>query len=276
VPEATLIGRVTVIAWPSQSALAAALGDIADRAAAFPGVGPMAPNPIRLVLAPSRAAFDSITRGRMPSWSDGAAFPESGTVVLLADGTVDRLAVVLRHELGHLALRWSLGRRAPLWFEEGYAAVAAREWGRLDALRLNWRVARGDLPDFDNLDRALRGPRAEAQAAYALATSAVLLLERWGGEQGFVQLLEHLRREGGFEAAIREAYHVTGDDFEARWHRDLRSRYGWLSWATGVGLFWAVAGVLLAALWGMRRRRYRERRAGLDEGWVIPVEEANP
>src|SRR5207249_3347631 len=83
--------------------------EAADRAAPFPGVGPLADRPIRLLLAPDRARFDSLTRGRLPRWSEGAAFPEAGTVVLLSAGPADRLATALRHELAHLALRWRVG-----------------------------------------------------------------------------------------------------------------------------------------------------------------------
>lgn len=268
-----MVGRVTVVSWPGQAALAAVLGEAADRAAPFPGVGALPDRPIQLVLAPSRAAFDSITRGRMPSWSEGAAFPDRGLVVLVAVGPPDRLASVLRHELAHIALRWRLRRPAPLWFEEGYAAMAAGEWGRLDALRLNWQVARGAVPNLDEVDQALRGQRGDAEGAYALATSAVLLLQRWGEEQGLTRLIEELQGDAGFEAAIRSTFHLTGDDFEARWQRDLRSRYGWLSWAAGVGLFWLLAAAVLVALVGLRRRRDRLRRARLDEGWVVPPEE---
>src|SRR2546422_11263701 len=72
--------------------------------------------------------LDSLTRGRLPRWSQGAAFPDAGTIVLLTVRPSDRPTVALRHELAHLALRWHVGRYVPLWFEEGYAAVAAREW----------------------------------------------------------------------------------------------------------------------------------------------------
>src|SRR5205085_2892639 len=82
------------------------------------------------------------------------------------------------------ALRWRVCHPLPLWFEEGYAAVAAGEWDRLDALRLNWQVARGVDLDLDGLDRSLRSDEADAATAYALATTAVLLLDRWGGAQG--------------------------------------------------------------------------------------------
>lgn len=273
VPQATVVGRVTVVAWPSHAGLAVSLGEAADHPAAFPGVGKLPDRPIQVVVAPTRAIFDSITRGRLPGWSEGAAFPDRGLIVLVATGPPDRLGPVLRHELAHLALRWRLRRPAPLWFEEGYAAVAAGEWGRLDALRLNWQVARGAVPDLDQIDAALRGQRGDAEGAYALATSAVLLLQRWGGEQGLTRLIDELSGDAGFEAAIRSTFHLTGDDFEGRWQRDLRSRYGWISWATGVGLFWALAAAVLVALVGLRRRRDRLRRARLDEGWEVPPDE---
>src|SRR5205809_5612406 len=145
-PAAVSVGRVTAVAWPPQQGLAVALAEAADRSPPFPGVGPLADRPIRLILAPTRARFDSLTRGRLPSWSEGASFPDAGTVVLLSAGPPDRLPAALRHELAHLALRWRVRRLLPLWFEEGYAAVAAGEWDRLDVLRLNWQVEPVPLP----------------------------------------------------------------------------------------------------------------------------------
>jgi hypothetical protein len=253
-----------VVAWPGQEALATAIAERADRATDFPGIGMLPDRPIRIILAPTRETYDSLTRGRLPLWSEGAAFPDAGTVVLLADGPSGRPAVALRHELAHLALRWHVGRRAPLWFEEGYAAVAAREWDRLDALRLNWQLARGVRMDLDDMDRALRGARGDAEAGYALAATAVLLLQRWGGERGLEPLLANLARAESFDAALRATYHVTEGDFEMRWQKDVGARYGWLSWAAAMGVFWLAIGGLLVALVVLRRRRDRAKRAALD------------
>ena len=264
---------MTVVAWPAQAALGAALAEAADRTPRFPGVGALPDRPIRLILAPTRTIFDSLTRRRMPSWSEGAAFPEAATVVLLSARPPVRPAA-LRHELAHLALRWHVGRRLPLWFEEGYAAYAAAEWDRLDALRLNWRIARGARMDLDQVDRALRGDATDAGTAYALATTAVLLLHRWGRERGLTPLVESLTREAGFDAALRATYYVTVGDFEARWQRDVSSRYGWLTWAGAVGLFWAGAGTVMVILVTLRRRRDRIRKAGLDAGWTVPPDDA--
>jgi hypothetical protein len=262
-PVAVTVGRVTAVAWPSQQGLATSLAEVADHARDFPGIGALPDRPIRLILAPTRATYDSLTRGRLPLWSEGAAFPDAGTIVLLTDRPAARPSA-LRHELAHLALRWHVGRHVPLWFEEGYAAVAAQEWDRLDALRLNWQLARGVRMDLDDVDRALRGARGDAETGYALAATAVLLLQRWGGDRGLAPLLANLPQAESFDVALRATYHVTEGDFEMRWQRDVGSRYGWLSWLAAMGFFWLSIGALLAALLLLRRRRDQRKRAALD------------
>lgn len=263
-PTAFVAGRVTVLAWPGQETLAAALAEAADHAAPFPGLGPLPPRPITVMLARTRSRFDSLTYHRLPAWSSGAAFADAGAIVLLSDRPSADLAGALRHELAHLALRWHAGSRVPLWFEEGYASVAAGEWNRFEALRVNWTVARGARFTLDDLDRALRGTAPDAQAAYGLATTAVLLLQRWGGRRGLAPLLQAVPGAASFDAALRATYHVTEGDFEERWQADLRRRYGWLSWAAAAGVFWGVAALLAAWLVWRRRRTQGPRRAALD------------
>src|SRR5688572_24867073 len=102
-------------------------------------------------------------RGRAPAWGAGFALPGARPTVLLVDEGDP--TPTPRHELAHLALHDAVGVRVPLWFDEGYAAMASGEWDRLGRLRLNLSVARGDIPNFYALDRALRGGEATAEAA---------------------------------------------------------------------------------------------------------------
>lgn len=271
-----MVGNVTAVWWAPQGNLAVSLAEEADRPRAFPGIDFQSDRPLRIFLAPTRALYDSLTRGRLPSWSEGAAFPGSGNIVLWTRGAPADLAVALRHELAHVALRRRVRHGLPLWFEEGYAAVAAGEWGRTQAFQLDWHLLGGASLELDSLDRALRGRATEAAGAYALATTAVALLERWGGKDGLRPFLDALATEPNFDAAMRSTYHMTLDRFEELWAQDVRRRYGWLAGLGAATLFWGVAGILLAALFWRRRRRDAPRRAALDQGWESPPEEPNP
>ena len=92
-PVAVTVGRVTAVAWPSQQGLATSLAEIADHARDFPGIGALPDRPIRIILAPTREKYDSLTRGRLPLWSEGAAFPDASTIVLLTVRPSDRPTV---------------------------------------------------------------------------------------------------------------------------------------------------------------------------------------
>jgi MYXO-CTERM domain-containing protein len=258
---------VSAVFWSGNETAATALAEMADRSGPWPGIPNPPRYPIRLVIASDKRQFDSITAGRVPEWGAAASFPASNTIVLRLTPDHRR---VLRHELAHLALH-SIVQRVPRWFDEGYAARAAGEWDRLEALRVNWALLRGVRPSLGALDRHIReGGAAEAEVSYALATTAVLQLERMGGERGLEPLIEALGNTSDFDLAMRATYQLTAGQFEERWQRDLRQRYGWLLILSSLTVFWAFATLLLVALWARRRKRDEGRREALDEGWVVP------
>jgi len=257
---------VTAVYWPGGETAALALATIADGAGPWPGIPTVSPRPIRIILTANARQFDSVAGGRAPSWSGGLAFPASNTIVLRLAGDP---RAALSHELAHLALHAAVPR-VPRWFDEGYAGVAAGEWDRLQMLEVNWALAAGRAPSLETLNADLAGTAGQAQAAYALATSAVLLLQRLGGERGLGPLIVALRETGNFDRALRQAYAINESLFEDLWRRDLRRRYGWLTLAASLGLFWIVVAGGLAASTVWRRRRNRVRRLALDEGWPEP------
>lgn len=263
-----VVNDVRVVYWGGDERLATALAEYADRAGPWPGLPPLDPFPITIIVTRSEARFDSLTRRRLPGWAAAAAFPRGNTIVLKADGDP---FPTLRHELAHLMLA-RVAPRVPLWFAEGYAARAAGEWSGLDALTVNWELARGRVPSFAQLDHELRAGPASARAAYALAMAAALFLERLGGERGLRPLIDRLAVAPDFETAVRQTYLASLETIESQWRHDLRTRYGWLLLVTSFTAFWSLVALVVGVVWWRRRRRDRVRRAALDDGWVVPEE----
>ena len=263
------VGQVTAVAWPRQLDLAIQLAEQADRPAEWPGLGRLAPGPMQLVVVPDARRLDSLTRGRAPRWGAAVALPASRTIVIRADG--GDLEGTLRHELAHLALHQRIQERVPLWFDEGYAAWAAGEWERLGVLELNLAVARGALPDFRALDGALRASETSADAAYALAYSAVTELARRNPSGSLTPLLTRLARGEDFDTAVLATTGFTVDRFEEAWQQSVRRRYGLSTWLLAGG-GWLLVAVAVLGLVHFRRRADRPRRQALDVGWDVDPE----
>jgi hypothetical protein len=263
------VGPVTAVAWPAQAAVATDLARLAARPAEWPGLGVRTPGPLRLVVVPNGRVLDSLTTGRAPAWGAAIAVPGARTIVLRADQ--DDLPRTLRHELAHLALHQAVPVRVPLWFDEGYAAWAAGEWERFGALELNLAVVRGAVPSLTALDGALRGSASTAEAAYALAASAVTELARRNPSGTLTPLLQRLEHGEDFEAAVRATTGLSFDRFEDEWRRAVKRRYTLGQWLIAGG-GWAVVAVLILWLVRRRRRADRARRAALDIGWIVEAE----
>jgi hypothetical protein len=258
------------VAWSSQLGMAASLAEEADRATVWPGLGRRSAGRIRLILVPDEAHYQQLTGGRGPSWGAGIAVPGAHTILIRADA--GDLSTTLRHELAHLVLHDAVRTRVPRWFDEGYAAYAAGEWDRVAALSLNLSVARGGVPDLDELNGALRGNVASVAPAYALAMSAVARLAERNPTRTLTPLLDRLSRGVEFADAVRETTGLNLGQFSADWTGTVRRRYGLISWLAAGGL-WGVIATLVLALGGVRRRADRPRRAALDEGWSLPPED---
>jgi hypothetical protein len=268
------VGRVTAVAWAAQQAVAIDLARVADRPAEWPGLGVRDPGPLRLIVVPDAHLLDSLTAGRAPPWGAAIAVPGARTILLRADE--GDLVRTLRHELAHLALHEAVAVRVPLWFDEGYAAWAAGEWDRLGTLELNLTVVRGAVPTLTGLDGALRGSASSADAAYALAVSAVAELARRNPTGTLTPLLRRLESGEDFDAAVLATTGLAVGRFEQEWQRTIRRRYTLGNWLIAGG-GWLIVALLVAVQVWRRRRIDRVRRAALDDGWnVEPETEQGP
>ena len=234
------------------------------------GLGYRSAGRLRLVVVPDVAGMRRFSGGRAPTWGAGLAFPSSRTIIIRADGGDPRQT--LRHELAHLVLHDAVKVRIPLWFDEGYAAVASNEWDRMDAFRLSWIVLRRTLPDFRELDGSLRANAATAEKAYTLAMSAVLELARRNPGRSLDSLLARLSRGEGFDTAVLGSTGLSLSLFEADWQRTIKRRYNLVIWLSAGG-FWLVVSLGVGIAWWLRRRYDRPRRLALNQGWEISEEE---
>ena len=213
-------------------------------------------------------AFKAVSGGRVPAWGAGLALPGARFIVIRADG--DDPFRVLRHEPAHLVLHDAVKGRVPLWFDEGYAVVAAGEFGRLAEFGLNFSVATGRVPGLDGLNAGLRAGESTAEAAYALAGSAVAFLDRRAG--GLEPVLGRLGAGQPFDSVVVITTGLNPGRFEETWQRDVKRHYGLGLWLMAGGIWVLVAGLVLVAH-GVRKRRDVPRREALNRGWEIPAED---
>jgi hypothetical protein len=265
------VGRITLVVRPAQAGIGLALAEAADRPFAWPGLGSRDPGPLRLFVVDGAEAFTATAPGRVPAWGAGLALPGARTLVVRVDAVGDPFQT-LRHELAHLALHEAVRVRLPLWFDEGYAVVAAGEFGRLRQLELNLALAGGRVPTLRELDRALRGGEMAASQAYALAGTAVHYLARRHPDRTLDALIRHLEARTSFDQAVIAATGLSVGQFELAWQRDTKRRYGLVVWLVAGG-GWLLLGLLLILGITLRRRRDRPRRAALDAGWELPPPE---
>jgi hypothetical protein len=269
------VGQITVLAKPAELNVAVALAERADQPRAWYGLGRREIGPVTLIVVRGQSTFDAMSRGRAPRWGAGWALPTARFVVVRVDG--DDAFRVLQHELAHIVLHQAIRGRVPLWFDEGYAVLAAGEFSRFEQLGLNLTVARGAIPSLDELNNGLRGSESTAETAYALAGSVVSFMANRTPTRSIEPLLKRLGDGVPFDSAVEVSTGLNPGRFEETWQKDMKRRYGLGLWFVAGGMWSIVAGLVVVAHL-IRRRRDRPRRAQLDVGWDVPTsdEEEGP
>ena len=219
-----------------------------------------------IAVAPDERRFREWIGPAAPEWGAAIAFPAQRTIIMqgrTAGSDAGDPLVVLRHELAHLALDEALGDLPPRWFHEGYASVAAGEWGREEVLATSVALLLRGMPTLDSLDAAFEGGASRADAAYALAHRAVAELAALDPERGLTLFFHYWRETRSLEVAIRRAFGMTQAQFEERWRQRTRRQYGALAIAADLSLAAALLMLIVVPLYMARRRRDRRRLAAM-------------
>lgn len=241
--------------------LARALLRAATERDSFPWL-PRPTDRVLVLIAPDRGAFRELIGPLAPEYGSAIAIPAARRIIMQgsrAGADAGNPVQVLRHELAHLALHEHLGDLPTRWFDEGYASLAAGEWGREEVLTTNVALVMRGMPSLDALEQAFEGGAARASAAYALAHRAVVELAALDPARGLTLFFRYWREEREFDPAVRRAFNITQAGFEERWRDRTRRRYGALALFADLTLAALLLLFLVTPLYVHRRRRERRR-----------------
>ena len=171
------------------ASLAIDLAGEAARPADWPGLGRRDPGPLRLIVVPDGRLLDSLASGRAPPgappWPCRARAPSSCAPTRTISPHAPPRARAPRAARGG-------ARAGPALVRRGLCRLGRGRVGAPGRLELNLAVVRGAIPTLAALDGALRGSASTADAAYALAASAVTELARRNPTGTLTPLLQRL------------------------------------------------------------------------------------
>ncbi len=225
-------------------------------------------SPVRVDLTLTREEFNRLTRGRVPHWAGGVAYPERWRVVIKAPlffGQGVPLKVLAAHEVAHLLIHKAAGyNHLPRWMDEGLAQVLAGE-SRHGSLRRISRAAAGDrLMGLPRVDMVLGFSAPEADLAYAEARSAVARLVNQFGWEGVRRILTGVRQDLEFSDAFHKATGVEYEAWQVEWIEYASAHYRWVALLEIDNLIWIfivlLAATAVTAAYIRRRRQFRRWR----------------
>ena len=217
--------------------------------------------PVQVYLAPSEAAFRELTRGQIPHWGAGCAFPSEGIVVLRRLSSYSRLRQVAHHELAHILLHSLMPGTVPVWFHEGASMWASHEWRLHQSLETMYAGLVGGLHSLQSIDHLLSLPASRANLAYTQSLLAVIHLVRLGGTDAVAKVVEVVGTGVPFSAALQHASGLSPEAFEASLNEFVRGRFSLAAVATAPEALWTYVafGFLLVVIGVRRRTRTRVR-----------------
>lgn len=210
-------------------------------------------------------AFRGLSRGKWVELYAGMAYPDSATIHVNMDWIdrdvrPDAYTKTIRHELVHLAVAYTLGKREfPKWFEEGLACRFGSPLprGEVHDLSPGGTPALASLAEFPDEQEALG-------RAYAQADSVMRFLVKRRGSEAVKRALHLVGAGEDFDDALEKATGYTTDSLDAAWREWL-----WPSWgmrviaflfAPSMVLLWTAL-IAVAGYFIVKRRRRREADA---------------
>jgi hypothetical protein len=213
----------------------------------------------QIVLIPPEGLRDS-TLARIdaaaPPWAAGYMIPAQRLgAIRIAQASqypYGTLESVLAHEATHMLLHDAVGRRLPLWFEEGVATWQGRQWSAQDSWVYTRSLLTSDVPALADLDSSFHASAGEADLAYAASFAFVSWSVRQHGPDVVRRILQEMKTRS-FRSAWEVVTHQPLAQAEAGWRRDSLIRYRWFPLLATSSTLWLVI-TLIGLLAGIRKR----------------------
>lgn len=235
---------------------------IADRRAIMAQLRLFPEGALRVVLAPTQAAFQEATGGVLAE-ALGVYIPRTRTIVLRsprtrAGGEWD-VRGVARHELAHGILDLAVQQPIPRWLNEGLAILVSGELSFLDDSNLAWLAFRERLIPLPLLMATFPEGEQALGTAYAQAASFARFLLRRDGMTGLRRLLEEMAAGQDTPRAFTLTYGQSLASLEAAWQAELSGNFSWTALVTPITVLGGI-GAPLAVIAFLRRRLESRRR----------------
>jgi hypothetical protein len=144
-------------------------------------------------------------------------------------------AVVIRHELTHVATRAATGTQMPTWLSEGFADYVgfldAPVPVRVAAAALDKTIGAGNLPDALPSNHDFRSSNPHLAVHYEAAWMACRYIADHYGQRTLVRFYRDVgtspnRANVALADALRDDLHLDLDQFVARWRRYVENALG--------------------------------------------------
>jgi hypothetical protein len=221
-----------------------------------------------LYLASSQGEFDHLTEQKLPSWSQGVSFPETGSIVLKSpqfSHDVQTFFTTAVHEMAHLLIAHKAGTRVPRWLNEGLALMLSGEGPGKPLLPLSRAIWSGKLIPLEEIEQVDAFPHSNAELAYVESYNAVEYLIKQYGWEAIRRILVDMGQDHSWNDALFRETELDQAGFEAAWRTNLEKSYRWMILLDAQTLVFVgmTALVLVIGVIGLRRRRkiYRQWEA---------------
>jgi hypothetical protein len=139
------------------------------------------------------------------------------------------LGITLKHEMCHLMIHHHIdSHQLPKWFDEGIAQWISDGIAELimtpKRALLNDTILAGNYLSLRELSDRFPQERRSLQLAYEESKSMVEYIVLKYGENGILNILDHLKNGLDFETAVKKSLSLSINELEIRWHNHLKKR----------------------------------------------------